>query len=151
MDRRESVPSDQKNALLSLFGSKPSPSPKPQMQSPIPPSRSPFPPTPQKTMSGIISPVSPLPANGSVGATSPEGMANRSRISSFGDGTAPSIVIPPTSHPVDAGISLTQNEGVSLVGLGGGQTKTGSTSESKSPVDKSFLLGFLEDVARRGR
>jgi mRNA-decapping enzyme subunit 2 len=150
MDRRESVPADQKNVLLSLFGNKPSPSPKPQTQSPIPPARSPFPPTPKTTMSGVISPVSPLPANGSVGATSPEGMANRSRISSIGEGTMPSIVIPPASRPADAGVSLPQNEGVSLVGLGG-QPRAGSTSEGKSPVDKSFLLGFLEDVARRGR
>jgi mRNA-decapping enzyme subunit 2 len=150
MDRRESVPAAQKNALLSLFGNKPSPSPKPQTQSPIPPARSPFPPTPKTTMSGLISPVSPLPTNDSVGATSPEGIANRSRISSIGDGTAPSIVIPPTSHPVDAGVGLPQNEGVSLVGLGG-QARTGSTGEGKSPVDKTFLLGFLEDVARRGR
>jgi mRNA-decapping enzyme subunit 2 len=150
MDRRESVPAAQKNALLSLFGNKPSPSPKPQTQSPIPPARSPLPPTPKTTMSGLVSPVSPLPTNGSVGATSPEGIANRSRISSIGDGTAPSIVIPPTSHPVDAGVGLPQNEGVSLVGLGG-QARTGSTGEGKSPVDKTFLLGFLEDVARRGR
>jgi len=151
MDRRESVPSEQKNALLSLFGNKPSPSPKPQTQSPIPPARSPLPPTPKTSMSGLVSPVSPLPANGSVSATSPEGMANRSRISSIGDGKAPSIVIPPVSHPADAGISLEQNDGVSLAGLGAGQARAGSASGGKSPVDKSFLLGFLEDVARRGR
>ncbi|KAI2484497.1 mRNA-decapping enzyme 2 [Pyrenophora tritici-repentis] len=153
MDRRDSVPSDQKNALLSLFGSKPSPSPQPQMHSPIPPARSPFPPTPKKTMSGVVSPVSPLPANGSAGATSPEGMANRSRISSIGDGSGmPSIVIPkaPTSHPADSRVNVGQDNGVSLVGLGS-QSKTASATEGKSPVDKSFLLGFLEDVARRGR
>ncbi|RYN27039.1 hypothetical protein AA0115_g6660 [Alternaria tenuissima] len=151
MDRRESVPADQKNALLSLFGNKPSPSPKPQTHSPVPPARSPFPPTPKTSMSGVISPVSPLPTNSSVGATSPEGNANRSRISSIGDGTAPSIVIPPTSRPMDAGVSLTQNEGVSVVGLSTQQSRAGSTSEGKSPVDKSFLLGFLENVARGGR
>ena len=153
MDRRDSVPSDQKNALLSLFGSKPSPSPKPQMHSPIPPARSPFPPTPKKAMSGVVSPVSPLPTNGSAGATSPEGMTNRSRISSIGDASSmPSIVIPkaPTSHPVDSGVNLAQGDGVSLSGLGS-QSKTASVTEGKSPVDKSFLLGFLEDVARRGR
>lgn len=153
MDRRDSVPSDQKNTLLSLFGSKPSPSPKPRMHSPIPPARSPFPPTPKKTMSGVVSPVSPLPMNGSVGTTSPEGMTNRSRISSIGDGSGvPSIVIPkaPTSHPVDSGINLGQGDGVSLAGLGS-QSRTASATEGKSPVDKSFLLGFLEDVARRGR
>ncbi|KAF1832655.1 hypothetical protein BDW02DRAFT_570847 [Decorospora gaudefroyi] len=137
VDRRESIPSDQKNVLLSLFASKPSPSPQPG-HSPLASARSPFPPTPKTTMSGVISPVSPLPANGSVGAGSPEGLENRSRISSIGDGTAPSIVIPaPTSHPDEGG-----------VGLGGRQV---SASEGKSPVDKTFLLGFLEDVARRGR
>ncbi|RAR00603.1 decapping protein box a [Stemphylium lycopersici] len=151
MDRRESVPSDQKNVLLSLFGNKPTPSPKPQTQSPVPPARSPFPPTPKTSMSGVVSPISPFPPNGSVGATSPEGMANRSRISSIGDGSGPSIVIPPpTSHPVDAGVGLSQTEGVSLGGLGN-PVRTGSTSEGKSPVDKSFLLGFLRDVAERGR
>ena len=84
-------------------------------------------------MSGVISPVSPLPANGSM-AASPEGMANRSRISSIGDGTVPGIVIPPlTSQPSEGGVGL------------------GSTNEGKSPVDKNFLLGFLADVAARGR
>jgi mRNA-decapping enzyme subunit 2 len=123
IDRRESVPSDQKNVLLSLFGNKPSPSPNP--------------PTPKTTMSGVISPVSPLPANGSMGAASPEGMANRSRISSIGEGTVPGIVIPPsTNHPGEGGVAL---------------GRTGSTSEGKSPVDKNFLLGFLADVAARGR
>jgi mRNA-decapping enzyme subunit 2 len=31
----------------------------------------------------------------------------------------------------------------------GGQSR--SAVDGKSPVDKTFLLGFLEDVARRGR
>jgi mRNA-decapping enzyme subunit 2 len=60
-----------------------------------------------------------------------------------GTGATPSIVIPdpaPTSHPVDIG-----TEGG--VGLGA----SASATEGKSPVDKTFLLGFLEDVARRGR
>jgi len=52
---------------------------------------------------------------------------------------------------MDAGVSLTQNEGVSVVGLSTQQSRAGSTSEGKSPVDKSFLLGFLENVARGGR
>ncbi|USP82003.1 hypothetical protein yc1106_09277 [Curvularia clavata] len=153
MDRRESVPSDQKNVLLSLFGSKQSSSPNIQTQSPVVPARSPFAPTPKTSMSGVISPVSPLPTNGSAGAVSPEGMVNRSRISSIGDSPAgPTIVIPPpTSHPVDAGAgTAAQTEGVNLGGLGV-QGRTGSASEGKSPVDKTFLLGFLEDVARRGR
>ncbi|RMZ71084.1 hypothetical protein GMOD_00005585 [Pyrenophora seminiperda CCB06] len=153
MDGRDSVPSDQKNALLSLFGSKPSSSPKPRMHSPLPPARSPLPPTPKKTMSGVVSPVSPLPTNGGVGATSPEGMANRSRISSIGDGNGmPSIAIPkaPTSHPIDSGINLAYGDGIKPAGLGS-QNRTVSATEGKSPVDKSFLLGFLEDVARRGR
>ncbi|KAG9191227.1 mRNA-decapping enzyme subunit 2 [Alternaria panax] len=161
MDRRDSVPAEQKTALLSLFGNKPSPSPNPQTHSPVPPARSPFPPTPKTSMSGIISPVSPLAANSIVGATSPEEMTNRSRISSIGDGVPPpSIVIPPHASRttvVDAGVSLAaavqNNEGVSLVGLSTNtqQSRTGSTSEGKSPVDKSFLLGFLENVARGGR
>jgi mRNA-decapping enzyme subunit 2 len=115
IDRRESVPSDQKNVLLSLFGNKPSPSP-----------------TPKTTMSGLISPVSPLPANGSM-AASPEGMANRSRISSMGDGVPGIVIPPPTSQPSEGGVGL------------------GNTNEGKSPVDKNFLLGFLADVAARGR
>jgi mRNA-decapping enzyme subunit 2 len=117
--RSPAPPPDHKNVLLSLFGSKPSPSP-----------------NPETSMSGVISPVSPLP----MGAASPEGVANRSRISSMGDGTVPGLVIPPTptshSHPSEGG-----------VGLG----RTGSASGGKSPVDKNFLLGFLADVAARGR
>ncbi|KAF1847117.1 uncharacterized protein K460DRAFT_352297 [Cucurbitaria berberidis CBS 394.84] len=48
-DRRESVPHEQKSALLALFGSKTSPGPQ-QSRSPIPPTRSPFPPTPKTSI-----------------------------------------------------------------------------------------------------
>lgn len=101
-------------------------------------------------MSGLISPVSPLPTNGSQGA-SPAGLASRSRISSFGDGATPSIdlAIPPTSNPTSVPQSGGGGIGVGNVGGLGGQVKT--RDEGKSPVDKTFLLGFLEDVARRGR
>ena len=152
-DRRDSIPSDQKNTLLALFGSKapakptnaqPAPSLQ-QSHSPAPPSRSSFPPTPKTTMSGLISPVSPLPANGSQ-TTSPAHLASRSRISSIGDAAAPSIVIPPpTSHPA-AG-----TEGMQQYSAGGLGAQGREKMEAKSPVDKTFLLGFLEDVARRGR
>ncbi|EOA87394.1 uncharacterized protein SETTUDRAFT_116370 [Exserohilum turcica Et28A] len=151
MDRHESVPSDQKNVLLSLFNNKSS-SPRPRGHSPIPPTRSPFVPTPKRAVSGVISPVSPLPVNGSAGAVSPpEGVVNRSRISSIGDGAGPSIVVPTrTSHHVGSRVSTPHQEGGSLGGLRS-QSRAGSTGEGKSPVDKTFLLGFLEDVARRGR
>lgn len=146
----ESIPNEQKSALLALFGSKPSSSPQ-SAHSPNLPARSPFPPTPKTTMSGVISPVSPLPANGSA-IGSPADLASRSRISSIGDGIAPNIIIPvhaPTSHPttVPQGGAGVQAPG-SAGGLGG-QVK--AKDEGKSPVDKTFLLGFLEDVARRGR
>ena len=83
----------------------------------------------------------------------------------------PSIVIPrnlqPTSHPKTSLNPISKN------GVEEGYSSTGSTSASlteklavdkplgkvsamteatgKSPVDKTFLLGFLEDVARRAR
>lgn len=151
-DRRDSAPSDQKNALLALFN-KPSPKPEgarvpaplQQSHSPVPAGRSPLPPTPKTAMSGLISPVSPLPEKGSQNA-SPSDMASRSRISSIGDAAPPSIVIPPTSHPVARGQSM---ENMPAVGGLGAQSR--SATDGKSPVDKTFLLGFLEDVARRGR
>lgn len=150
-DRRESIPTEQKSALLALFGSKPSPAPQ-QTHSPIPQTRSPFPPTPKTTMSGVISPVSPLPANGSQ-AASPADLASRSRISSIGESAAQSILNPPTSHPAtmaqeDKAIKGSVNVNVNLGGLGA-QGKSGA--DGKSPVDKNFLLGFLENVARQGR
>lgn len=156
LDRCESFPVDQKSALLSLFGK---PSPKPQgaripaplqkTHSPTPAARSPLPPTPKTAMSGVISPVSPLPEKGSQ-AVSPADFASRSRISSIGDSaTAPSIVIPPTSHPSTMGQSIENLPGRGSAGGLGGQSRSGA--DGKSPVDKTFLLGFLEDVARRGR
>ncbi|KAH7083676.1 hypothetical protein FB567DRAFT_529686 [Paraphoma chrysanthemicola] len=154
-DRRESLPPDQKNALLALF-SKPSPKPEGPMvpavlqrtQSPVPIARSPLPPTPKTTMSGLVSPVSPLPGKGSQ-AASPADLASRSRISSIGDTGAPSIVIPPTSHPANFGQG---GEGMQRQGSTGGlSAQSRSGNDGKSPVDKTFLLGFLEDVARRGR
>ncbi|KAF1943755.1 hypothetical protein EJ02DRAFT_464684 [Clathrospora elynae] len=147
LDRRESVQADRKNTLLSLFSSKPSPKP----SSPAPLAHNPYSPTPKTTMSGVISPVSPLPNGGTGSAASPEGLASRSRISSIGDNGAmvPNIVIPPrASRPEGMGMS---GEGVSLPGLGATTQGRASMSEGKGPVDKSFLLGFLEDVARRGR
>ncbi|KAF2825994.1 hypothetical protein CC86DRAFT_37528 [Ophiobolus disseminans] len=155
-DRRESFPSDQKNTLLALFGSKPSPKPEgpripatlQQRHSPLPSTRSPLPPTPKSTMSGLISPVSPL-QKGSQNA-SPADFASRSRISSIGDVHAPpSIIIPPTSHPATMGSSF---DDVQSLGSAGGLGAQGrSSTDGKSPVDKAFLLGFLSDVARRGR
>ncbi|CAO2655357.1 Nn.00g104210.m01.CDS01 [Neocucurbitaria sp. VM-36] len=146
---RETVPNEQKSALLALFSSKASPSPQPS-RSPAPPTRSPFPPTPKTSMSGIISPVSPLPANGSQ-TGSPADLASRSRISSIGDGMPPKIdlAIPPTSHPTSAPQAVGDVHGLGNVARLGGQAK--GRDEGKSPVDKTFLLGFLEDVARRGR
>jgi mRNA-decapping enzyme subunit 2 len=147
--------SDQKNTLLALFG-KPSPKPEEprvhiplqQTHSPIPARRSPLPPTPKTTMSGVISPVSPFPEKGSQ-TVSPADFVSRSRISSIGDSVAPSIVIPPTSHPASVGQGI---ENLPGRGSAGGLSASGkSTTDGKSPVDKTFLLGFLEDVARRGR
>ncbi|KAH9877766.1 hypothetical protein J1614_002983 [Plenodomus biglobosus] len=142
-ERRESTSAEKSN-LLALFG-KPSPQiqgatlarapPPPTLQ----PSRSPAPgfprmPTKKTSMSSVMSPVSPIHGGGS--ATSPAYAASRSRISSIGGG----------------------DEGVQLPGVGGGgaagglQTGPGlkGGDGGKSPVDKTFLLGFLENVARRG-
>jgi mRNA-decapping enzyme subunit 2 len=154
-DRRESIPSEQKSALLALF-SKPSPKPEgprvpsslQQTHSPIPTGRSPLPPTPKTAMSGVISPVSPLPEKDSQ-AVSPADFASRSRISSIGDSAVPSIAVPPTSYPVSRGQSGDNASGrASAGGLSAVQNR--SAVDGKSPVDKTFLLGFLEDVARRG-
>jgi mRNA-decapping enzyme subunit 2 len=137
--------------LLALFGKSEgprAPAPLQQMHSPVPTGRSPMPPTPKTAMSGMISPVSPLPEKGSQ-AASPADFVSRSRISSIGDSKAPSIVIPPSSHPANMDQSSESLQGRSSVGSLGGQSR--SAADGKSPVDKTFLLGFLEDVARRGR
>ncbi|KAF2437598.1 hypothetical protein P171DRAFT_399945 [Karstenula rhodostoma CBS 690.94] len=177
-DRKDSIPADQRSALLSLFG-KPAPltaSPTqavdsplaPSAASPIPPARSPHPPTPKTFMSGVISPVSPLPGSQ---ADSPAQLNSRSRISSIGDTMPPSIVIPPTSAPtlypqipfsqqsngfgtsMDGSFMSATSASASELGMGvdKGKGKAGPDSAGKSPVDKNFLLGFLNDVARKGR
>jgi mRNA-decapping enzyme subunit 2 len=155
-DRRESNPSEQKNTLLALFN-KASPQPEGAKVSlgsshgSLPPNRTPHPPTPKTQMSGVVSPVSPLPYQGSHGG-SPAEFASRSRISSIGESGPPSIVAPPTSHPAAAGQRTGQIYG--QPGAGGPGLNVGGSRPSvdgRNPVDKSFLLGFLEDVARRGR
>ncbi|KAF9732607.1 hypothetical protein PMIN01_09465 [Paraphaeosphaeria minitans] len=177
-DRKDRIPADQKTALLSLFG-KPAPltaSPTQAAGSPLGPSatgailpgRSPQPPTPKSFMSGIISPVSPLPGSQT---DSPAQLNSRSRISSIGEMMPPSIVIPPTSAPIayprrpvsrqdngfgtsmDGSYMSATSASASELGLGAdkGKGKAGTDSTGKSPVDKSFLLGFLNDVARKGR
>ncbi|KAJ4299746.1 mRNA-decapping enzyme subunit 2 [Kalmusia sp. IMI 367209] len=175
-ERRDTLPSDQKNALLSLFGKPSAPltaSPTqdsrsplaPMAVNPLPPARSPQPPTPKMFMSGVISPVSPLPGSQT---DSPAQLNSRSRISSIGDTMPPSIVIPPTTAPTsfpqmpltqrngfggsmdDVGISPASN-GLSELSIDKGKGKIGTESSGKSPVDKTFLLGFLNDVARKGR
>lgn len=139
-DRRESIPSDQRNALLGLFN-KPSPQPTHrapvrQSHSPLPFSRTPNPPTPKTAMSGLVSPVSPLQQGSRTGT--PTDLASRSRISSIGE-SGPGVPGLQELHgqPVAGGAPL--------------GAVVSRSSEAKSPVDKTFLLGFLEDVARRGR
>jgi len=170
-DRRDTLPVDQKSALLSLFNKPSTASPTqaskspfaPSAGSPIPPSRSPQPPTPKMLMSGVISPVSPLPEKGSQ-TESPANLNSRSRISSIGESIPPSIVIPrsaaPTSFPQLAlghqgnGFAPAADDGSTSPAAGGLSelaVHTGTSSAGKSPVDKNFLLGFLNDVARKGR
>lgn len=175
---RKEVPAEQKSALLSLFGKPSAPLTASPTQarsplatsttSPIPPARSPHPPTPKTIMSGVISPVSPLPGSQ---VESPSQLNSRSRISSIGDTMPPSIVIPPTSAPMsvsqlpfsqqsngfgtsmDGNFDSSTSASVSELGVGidKGKGKAGTDSNGKSPVDKTFLLGFLNDVARKGR
>ena len=161
-------PTDQKSALLSLFGKPSSHANSPTFPiSSIPPARSPQPPTPKTQMSGIISPVSPLPEKGSQ-TGSPAALMSRSRISSLGEGGGglPGIVIP-RSEPV-AGLGAHKNgvgmdEGfaaragspalseMGVVDKGKARVAASGDGGGKSPVDKNFLLGFLNDVARKGR
>ncbi|KAH6642084.1 hypothetical protein C7974DRAFT_94929 [Boeremia exigua] len=138
-DRRESTASDQRTALLGLFN-KPSPqlshrAPIQQSHSPLSFNRTPNPPTPKTAMSGIASPVSPLQQGSRTGT--PTDLA-RSRISSIGESV-------PGQPP--QGVHSVQPQELSGVARLG----DAATNDAKSPVDKTFLLGFLEDVARRGR
>lgn len=136
-DRRESMPSEQRSALLGLFNKQsPQPAhraPLQQSRSPLPFNRTPNPPTPKTAMSGIVSPVSPL-QQGS--RTSTPADLSRSRISSIGE-------------PV-SGLHGAQGDQVQDMS-GSARLGEAASSGPKSPVDKTFLLGFLEDVARRGR
>lgn len=169
-ERKDTLPSDQRNALLSLFGKPSAPagaSPSqdfkssPSMASnPLAPARSPQPPTPKTLTSGVISPVSPLPGSQT---DSPAQLNSRSRISSIGETMPPSVVIPPTSVPTFPHVPLAQRNGYGGSLDDGGLSPASSGlldpslekgrmgSESKSPLDKNFLLGFLNDVARKGR
>jgi mRNA-decapping enzyme subunit 2 len=155
LDRREPSPAEQKSTLLALF-SKPSPQPEgrripaplQQTQSPIPSGQSHLPPTPKTTLSGLTSPVSPLPEKSSQ-TVSPANFTSRSRISSIGESGIPSIAIPPTSHPTTMSQSNDHFQGRGSASGLSGPNRSGT--DGKSPVDKNFLLGFLEDVARRGR
>ena len=136
-DRRESVASDQRNALLGLFN-KASPqlahrAPIRQSHSPLSFSRTPNPPTPKTAMSGLVSPVSPLQHGSRTG--SPADLASRSRISSIGE---PAPGVP----------ELPGQSGTNAFGTA---TATARENDAKSPVDKTFLLGFLENVAKKGR
>lgn len=80
-------------------------------------------------------------------------------------------MIPPTSAPMsvsqlpfsqqsngfgtsmDGNFDSSTSASVSELGVGidKGKGKAGTDSNGKSPVDKTFLLGFLNDVARKGR
>ena len=178
-DSKGSAPMDQKNTLLSLFGKSAAPiTASPTQASPsslpsafanqAPLARSPQPPTPKMYMSGVISPVSPLPGSQ---ADSPAHANSRSRISSIGDSMPPSLVIPqpsaPTSYPQalaaqqSNGLGAPSNNGlispesanISEIGLAIEKDKgrAGAESADKSPVNKTYLLSFLNDVARKGR
>lgn len=173
------VPTEQRNPLLPLLGNRSAPLTASPVQvasstlplataNPIPLARSPQPPTPKTYMSGVISPVSPLPGSQT---DSPAHANSRSRISSIGSTMPPSIVIPPTNAPtsypqvqpvqqsngfgtpVDSGLVSPTSGAAPGLGLGidQGKSKAGTDSAGKSPVDKMFLLGFLNDVARKGR
>lgn len=178
-DSKSSAPIDQKNTLLSLFGKSGAPmtaSPAPASPSPLLPvatnpaplARSSQPPTPKMYMSGVISPVSPLPGSQ---VDSPAQANSRSRISSIGDSMPPSFMVPqpsaPTSHPhalaaqQSNGFGAPPNGGmvgspsVNLPELGlaidKDKMRVGAETADKSPVNKTYLLSFLNDVARKGR
>ncbi|KAJ4309575.1 mRNA-decapping enzyme subunit 2 [Neodidymelliopsis sp. IMI 364377] len=137
---------DRRESLLGLFN-KPSPQPatripSQQSHSPLPFTRTPNPPTPKTQMSGLVSPVSPLQQGSRTGT--PADLASRSRISSIGEPAAGNG----SSNAAASQESQGQIGGVGGVALGAVRSRE---SEAKSPVDKTFLLGFLEDVARRGR
>ena len=143
-DRRESIPSDQRNALLGLFNkASPQPAhraPLQQSHSPLPFSRTPNPPTPKTAMSGLVSPVSPLQQGSRTGT--PADLASKSRISSIGESVS--------GQPGLQGLQGVQGQS-GVGGAAGAPLGEAVGSGAKSPVDKTFLLGFLEDVARRGR
>ena len=84
-------------------------------------------------MSGLVSPVSPLQQGSRTGT--PADLASRSRISSIGE-------------PVPDALELQGQSGDAVFGSAMAKERE---RDAKSPVDKTFLLGFLEDVARRGR
>lgn len=126
-------PLDPKPNLLALF-SKPSPQPKANARAqppPLQPLRSPapgaFPHLTKRTdsLSGFVSPISP-----GNGGTSPASTGDRRR---------------------DGGVGLLgagASSGAGTSSLRGGISADGGGG--KSPVDKTFLLGLLENVARTG-
>lgn len=148
-DRSDTIPSDQRSALLGLFNKSPQPANHvltQQSHSPLPLSGTPNSPVPKTAMSGIVSPVSPLQQGSRTGT--PAELANRSRISSIGESGSDqhNIAAMPSSN---SGTYEAQGS-VGIASFGSANVKT-KESDARSPVDKNFLLGFLEDVARRGR
>jgi mRNA-decapping enzyme subunit 2 len=140
VDRRKSIPHDQKSALLSLFT-------KPTSTIATGNGRPTTPHAPHvlgnTNLSGIISPVSPASAlQGSP--------AGRSRISSIGEQVA-------SSNPNGVlenvfGKSSADSPGLRGAGRGAGIGSSIPPPQKKTSSDnKAFLLGFLEDVTRGKR
>lgn len=134
-DRRESLPLDQKNTLLSLFSK--------QTQASKPPGS----PTPKQSLSNIISPVSPLAANASQQG-SPANLASRSRISSIGEGLASPPLLSATNIVAGQQSAKLEEGNTSTTGAAKLEKVESATGRTPvTPVDKQFLLGFLEKVA----
>lgn len=168
-DSRSTIPSDQKNALLSLLTGTQGPPGQPQGLKPSP--------------SGIMSPVSPLPGSNSKSLqSSPAAGDAKSRVSSITSipgniaGTNSSGGVggqhhhhhhhqPPVSMIMtDYGLPMGHGEkqgpqmpypqqqphGKQAQPKMAGQGIQLPSGGSNSPVDKSVLLGFLRDVAKTG-
>jgi len=130
-------PQEQKNKLLGLFGTSSKPSSKPSL------SHSP----------NVVSPISPMPSKrGSMDMPRGSMDASRSRISSItsfvtNDGVTHSQEFP---DPMSLSGGLTSNmRTTSRKGSVAASTVRGSAPST--PIDKSFLLGFLSNVAKEAR
>lgn len=147
IERPESLPSDQRNALLSLFSNPPSAVP--------PSSRKP------SMGTGLVSPVSPLPEKQVLHSANHDIQAdNRSRMSSIASllgndsqqALSPGAGAPELAPSMRGGMTQPTAPGVRLGTQDASRTErkgsSGGPQTPVTPVNRDFLMGYLKGISK---